>query len=151
MIKVAEFYKTTAARPALHHLNQYLKENEQEIDLIEIQKHSDCYVLIYNQKTHKIHFIDKQLSDIEYNLLLSLEDTLRYRVEVAKETKDLSKRAINAINISFGYKKEINNLHRLVNAIKKDEFVKYRNISRKTHNEVTLWLKNIAKSYMNNV
>lgn len=32
---------------AIDQLNDYLKEYEQEIDLIEIQKHSDCYVLIY--------------------------------------------------------------------------------------------------------
>ena len=71
MIKVVEFkdiieyetmYANTIARTeyekcltiqrektnyAINQLNEYLKEHEEEIELIEIQKHSDCYVLIY--------------------------------------------------------------------------------------------------------
>jgi translation elongation factor P/translation initiation factor 5A len=35
------------SKSALDQLNEYLQQNEQEIDLIQIQKHVDSYLLIY--------------------------------------------------------------------------------------------------------
>jgi len=50
MIKVVQFDIDTDPAykiDSLEQLNEYLQQNEQAIDLIEIQKHPDSYLLIY--------------------------------------------------------------------------------------------------------
>ena len=43
--------------PAIDQLNEYLQQNDQEIDLIEIQKHSDSYLLVYRVITESERFL----------------------------------------------------------------------------------------------
>jgi len=45
---------------ALEQLNEYLNINDKEIDLIEVQTHSDRFVLVYNV------VVDKYLASDEY-------------------------------------------------------------------------------------